>query len=563
MRSDAVKRGLERAPHRALLHALGLTDDDLDRPLVGIAVSWGRVVPGHMHLDALAQAVAEGVREAGGVPLPFGVPGVCDGLAMGHAGMRYSLPSRELIADCVEVMVRAHAFDAVVLLASCDKIVPGMLMAAARLDVPAIFCGGGPMLAGHLRERRLDLLNVFEAVGAHAAGRLDAAGLQEIEACACPGPGSCAGMFTANSMCVAAEALGMALPGSAAVPATSSRRLALARASGRQAVALCRGEIRPARILNAAAFENALAVDMALVGSTNSVLHLSAIAAEAGVPFDLALVDEVSGRTPQLCRLRPAGDHFMEDLDRVGGVPVLMKELLEAGLLHGEALTVSGMSVQDNIRGAGAPDGEVIRPLARPYAATGGIRILRGTLAPDGAIVKAGALDPAAWVQTGRARVFDGEEAALQAILRSEIRPGDAVVIRYEGPAGGPGMREMLAATSALTGMGLEGKVFLVTDGRFSGASRGGAIGHVSPEAYAGGPIALVADGDRIRLDVGAGRLDLEVEPAELARRRQQWRAPRQELPAGILTRYRALVKDASRGAVLRDEPGQGEGERP
>lgn len=558
MRSDVIKRGPERAPHRSLLRALGLGDDDLARPLVGIAVSWGGIVPGHMHLGTLAEAVAQGVREAGGVPLAFGVPGVCDGLAMGHAGMRYSLPSRELIADCVEVMVQAHALDAVVLLASCDKIVPGMLMAAARLDIPAVFCGGGPMLAGRLGERRVDLSDLFEAVGAHADGRLDAAGLREVELAACPGPGSCAGMFTANTMNVLAEALGMALPGSATIPAVSGRRLALARATGRQAVAAWRAGLRASRILTPMAVANALAVDMALGGSTNSILHLGAIAAEAGVPFDLGLVDRVSRRTPHLCRLSPAGDLFMEDLDRVGGLPVVMKELHEGGLLEGEALTVNGATVAQNVRAAPAPDGRVVRPLAEPWASTGGLRVLYGSLAPAGAIIKAAALAPEAWKQQGRARVFDAEEQAVEAILAGRVGPGEAVVIRYEGPAGGPGMREMLQATSVLTGRGLEGKVFLVTDGRFSGASRGGAVGHVSPEAYAGGPIALVRDGDLISLDVGAGRLDLLVSEEELARRRAAWRRPEREVPAGILPRYRALVTDAARCAVLRPAPVEG-----
>lgn len=551
MRSDIIKRGPERAPHRSLLRALGLNDEDLARPLVGIAVSWGNLVPGHMHLGALAEAAAQGVREAGGVPVTFGVPGVCDGLAMGHGGMRYSLPSRELIADCIEVMLQAHALDAVVLLASCDKIVPGMLMGAVRVDIPAIFCGGGPMLAGSLGDRRVDLSDVFEAVGAQADGRLDSAGVRELEIAACPGPGSCAGMFTANTMAAMAEALGMALPGSATVPAVSGRRLALARASGRQAVAAWRADLRPSRIITPAAVANALAVDMALGGSTNSILHLGAIAAEAGVDFSLDLVDRISQRTPHICRLSPAGEVFVEDLDRVGGLPVVMKELYEGQLLDGSALTVSGATVAENVRGARPPDGAVVRPLARPWAATGGLRVLYGTLAPAGAIIKTAALGPNAWRQEGRALVFDGEEEAVEAILGGRVQPGRAVVIRYEGPAGGPGMREMLQATSVLTGRGLEDRVFLVTDGRFSGASRGGAVGHVSPEAYAGGPIALVRDGDLVSLDVAGGRLDLLVPEEELARRRAAWQRPEREVPAGVLRRYRALVADAARCATL------------
>lgn len=550
MRSEVIKRGPERAPQRALLRAVGLGEEDLARPLVGVAVSWSQLVPGHVHLLAVAEAVAAGVREAGGVPLAFGLPGVCDGLAMGHAGMRYSLPSRELIADSLEVMARAHAFDALVLVASCDKIVPGALMGAVRVDVPSLFCAGGPMLPGRLGEKRLDLSDVFEAVGAHAAGRLDEAGLRQIEMAACPGAGSCAGMFTANTMAALVEALGMSLPGSATIPAVSARRLEVARASGRQAVALARADLRPSAILTRGAFANALAVDVALGGSTNSVLHLTALAAEAGVPFGLGLVEEVSGRTPQLCRLSPAGEHFVEDLDRAGGLPVVMKELLKGDLLEGSALTVTGTTLARNLEAVGGPDGTVIRPLSEAYAPTGGLRVLHGNLAPAGAIIKAAALDPSAWRQGGRARVFDGEEEAVAAILSGRIRPGEAVVIRYEGPAGGPGMREMLAATAALTGLGLEGEVFLITDGRFSGATRGGAVGHVSPEAYAGGPLALVEEGDLITLDVAAGRLDLRVSEEELARRRQKWQRPARPVPPGILERYRRLARDASQGAV-------------
>ncbi|MCR4397356.1 MAG: dihydroxy-acid dehydratase [Firmicutes bacterium] len=561
MRSDAVKLGPERTPHRALLRALGLGAEDMSRPFVGVAVPWGRLVPGHVHLGDIAEAVCQGVREAGGVPLPFGVPGVCDGLAMGHAGMFYSLPSRELIADCVEVMARAHALDALVLVAGCDKVIPGMLMAAARLDIPAVFCGGGPMEAGFLGGRKVDLSDVFEAVGAYSGGRLDERALRLLEEAACPGPGSCAGMFTANTMSAMAEALGMAPSGSATVPATSSRRAILARHSGRLAVSAWSAGLTASRILTADAFANALAVDMALGGSSNSVLHLGCIAAEAGVRFDLDLVEEIGRRTPQLCRLSPASELFAEDLDRAGGLPVIMKELATGGLLRGDALTILGVTVADAVRGAPSPDGSVIRPLDRPWAETGGLRVLHGNLAPAGALVKTACLAPTSWKQTGRARVFDGEEPAVRAILSGAVAPGDCVVIRYEGPAGGPGMREMLHATSALTGLGLEGRVFLVTDGRFSGATRGGAVGHVSPEAFAGGPIALVRDGDPVSLDVAAGRIDVLIDDDEMGRRRAVWRRPPGEPPRGILGRYRAHVRDASHWAVL--EVGDGEAHGP
>jgi dihydroxy-acid dehydratase len=550
MRSEAVTRGVERAPHRSLLYATGLTAEELARPLIGVVNSHNELVPGHVHLDMVGQAVKAGVRMAGGTPLEFHTIAVCDGVAMGHEGMRYSLPSRELIADAVETMVSAHALDGMVLIPNCDKVVPGMLMAAARLDVPAIFVSGGPMMAGRLGGSDVDVNTVFEAVGEHSAGRMGDEELGELELAACPGCGSCAGLFTANSMNCLTEALGMALPGNGSIPAVSAARLRLAKQAGKQILLLFGGQILPSQILTQEAFENAIAVDMAIGGSTNTVLHLPAIAHEAGLKLPLELFDAVSRRTPYLVKLRPSGPYHMEDFDEAGGVPAVMAELLGHNLLRGGLKTVTGKSVAENVNGLRRPS-EVIRPVEDAHRSDGGIAIMWGNLAPDGAVVKAAAVAPEMMDHRGPARVFDSEELALEAILGGAIQPGDVIVIRYEGPRGGPGMREMLMPTSALAGMGLDDKVALLTDGRFSGATRGSAVGHVSPEAALGGPVALVEEGDAIELDIPNRRLSLLVSEAELAGRRRSWKAPQAMVTGGYLARYAAMVSSASEGAVL------------
>ncbi len=550
MRSDQAKKGFERAPHRSLFYANGLIQEELKRPLIGIANAFNEIVPGHIHLNKIAEAVKAGVRLAGGTPLEFNVIGVCDGIAMGHIGMHYSLPSRELIADSVESMVLAHAFDGLVLVPNCDKIVPGMLMAAGRVNIPAIFVSGGPMMAGRYRGRDIDLKTMFEAVGRYQAGELSAEELQELELAACPGCGSCAGLFTANTMNCLTEALGMGLPGNGTIPAVTGARIRLAKQAGMQIMTLVERDIRPRQIMTPEAFENAIATDMAVGGSTNTVLHLPAIAHDAGVDLPLDLFDKVSQRTPYLVKLSPAGPHHMQDLDEAGGIPAVMAELLQQNLIHRDALTVTGRTVAENLQAA-VRRTEVIRPLSEPYSPNGGIAILRGNLAPEGSVVKAGAVDPEMMRYRGPARVFDSEEAALEAILSRAIRPGDVIVIRYEGPKGGPGMREMLMPTSALAGMGLDDKVALMTDGRFSGATRGAAIGHVSPEAAAGGPIALVQEGDIIAIDIHARTLTLEVDEEELARRRALWEPPEPKIKTGYLARYAALVTSAGQGAIL------------
>jgi dihydroxy-acid dehydratase len=551
MRSDLAKRGFERAPHRSLFYATGLTPEELDRPIIGVVNSYNDIVPGHVHLDKVGQAVKAGVRMAGGTPLEFNVIGVCDGIAMGHPGMRHSLPSRELIADSVEVMATAHALDGLVLVPNCDKIVPGMLMAAARVNIPAIFVSGGPMMAGRYQGRDVDVKTMFEAVGEYRAGRMSEEELQELELVACPGCGSCAGLFTANSMNCLTEALGMGLPGNGTIPAITAARLRLAKRAGMQILHLVREGVLPRDIMTEAAFENGIAVDMAIGGSTNTVLHLPAIAHEAGVPLPLERFDAVSSRTPYLVKLSPSGPHHMQDLDEAGGVPAVMAELLGRNLLHGDLQTVTGKTVAENLDGARRLT-DVIRPADDPYRPDGGIAILRGNLTPDGAVVKAAAVRPEMMQHRGPARVFDGEEAALEAILGGQIQAGDVVVIRYEGPRGGPGMREMLMPTSSLAGMGLDDKVALLTDGRFSGATRGSAVGHVSPEAAAGGPIALVQEGDEIELDIPNKRLTLHVSEEELAHRREAWKPPAPRVTEGYLARYAAMVASASEGAILK-----------
>ena len=552
MRSDAVKSGPERAPHRSLWKAMGLTNEELTRPLIGVVSAKSECVPGHAHLDAVTRAVKDGVRMAGGVPVEFPSIGVCDGIAMGHVGMKYSLASRELIADSCESMAIAHGFDGMVFIPNCDKIVPGMLMAAARLNLPAIFVSGGPMLAGSLHGRALDLNSVFEAVGAYKAGKLDDDGLDEIESAACPGCGSCSGMFTANSMNCLTEALGMGLPGNGTIPAVSGARLRLAKQAGMRAVEMVREGLTPDRILTPAAFRNALALDMALGCSTNSALHLPAIAHEAGVPFDLTMINELSARVPNLCHLAPAGAHHVQDLHEAGGVMAVLREISPLDVLDGEAMTCTGKTLAACYAGAQNHNPQVIRPLSEPYSPTGGLMVLRGNLAPRGAIVKRSAVAPEMLVHEGPARVFDSEDAAIAAIYAGAIRPGDVVVIRYEGPKGGPGMREMLSPTSAICGMGLDKEVALITDGRFSGATRGAAIGHVSPEAASGGLIGLVEEGDRIAIDIPSGSLELRVDEATLAARRERWVCPPPNVTRGYLARYARMVSSADEGAILK-----------
>lgn len=554
--SDVIKKGPERAGHRSLLMALGLCRAELDRPFVGVAVSYSDLVPGHLHLQRLAAAVKAGIWAAGGVPFEFPVIGICDGIAMGHAGMRYPLPSRDLIADSLEAMARAHGLDALVLVPNCDKVVPGMLMAALRLNLPAIVVSGGPMLAGWWHGGPVDLSTVFEATGAVKAGAVTEEDLDELEGEACPGCGSCAGMFTANTMNCLSEALGMALPLNGTVPAVHAGRLRLARTAGEQIMRLLAEDIRPRQIVTQDAVWNALCVDMALGGSTNSLLHLAAIAQEGDLGFNLGLVEEASARVPQLCRLSPAGNHRVEDLHRAGGIPTLMRELVELGVLREHCQTVAGKTIGQIARLARRADGEVIRPCGDPYAEKGGIAVLRGSLAPGGAVVKQGAVDPGAMRRRGPARVFDREEEAVREIVAGGIRPGDIIVIRYEGPKGGPGMREMLQATAALVGMGLDKEVALVTDGRFSGATRGAAIGHVSPEAAEGGPIGLVRDGDLIAIDIPARSIDLLVPVDELERRKQGFVPVSKSAEKGLLSRYARLVSSADKGAVLVDDGG-------
>ncbi len=548
---DTIVDGFHNAPHRALYHALGLTREELARPLIGVVSSFNEIVPGHAHLDRLAEAVKLGVAMAGGTPIVFPAIAVCDGIAMGHRGMKYSLVTRDLIADSTEAMALAHGFDGLVFIPNCDKNVPGLLMAAARLDLPCIFVSGGPMLAGRVGGKKTSLSSMFEAVGAYSAGRIGDEALREFEEKACPGCGSCSGMYTANSMNCLTEALGMGLPGNGTIPAVHAARIALAKHAGMQVMELVRAGIRPHDILTAAAFENALTVDMALGCSTNSMLHLPAIANECGVPFDLDMANRISERTPNLCHLAPAGPTYMEDLQEAGGVPAVLSTLAGGGLLHTDVMTCTGRTMAENIADARVLDPAVIRPLDDPYSPTGGIAVLRGNLAPDGCVVKRSAVAPEMLVHEGPARVFNSEEEAIAVIYAGGIRPGDVVVIRYEGPAGGPGMREMLSPTSAIAGIGLDREVALITDGRFSGATRGAAIGHVSPEAARGGAIALVEEGDRIAIDIPAHTVTLCVPEEELAARRARFVPPERPAVTGYLRRYAAAVSSADRGAII------------
>jgi len=554
MQSDNVKKGLERAPHRSLFKAIGYTDAEIERPLIGVANAANTIIPGHAHLNAIAQAVKNGIYMAGGTPIEFGSIGVCDGIAMNHTGMKYSLGSREIIADSVEIMAIAHAFDALVLIPNCDKIVPGMLMAAARLDLPAIVVSGGPMLAGEHPSQpgtRVDLISVFEAVGAVKSGKMSPDELTAIEEAACPTCGSCSGMFTANSMNCLTEAIGLGLPGNGTIPAVMSARIRLAKQAGMQGVALAQSGLTPRRILTPQAFRNALAVDMALGCSTNTALHLPALAHEAGVPLDLDLINEISERTPHLCSLSPGGRHHVQDLHRAGGIPAVMQILSEAGLIDTEVLTVSGRTVGENLSRAVLRDADVIRPIAEAYHPVGGLAVLFGNLAPEGCVVKQSAVREEMLQHEGPARVFDTEEEATQAIMAGRIQKGDVVVIRYEGPKGGPGMREMLTPTSAIAGMELDAHVALLTDGRFSGGTRGAAIGHISPEAMQGGPIALMAEGDRIAIDIPGKTLTLRVDEGELARRRSGWKPPEPRITTGYMARYAKLVSSAAQGAIV------------
>ncbi len=553
MLSDNVKTGVERAPNRSLLYALGYTEEEIRRPLIGVVTSFNEIVPGHMDLDKIAEAVKAGVRAAGGTPVLFPAIAVCDGIAMGHVGMKYSLVTRDLIADSTEAMAIAHQFDGLVMIPNCDKNVPGLLMAAARINVPTILCSGGPMLAGRLKDgRRTCLSHMFEAVGAYHAGMLDEAGVRDYEENACPTCGSCSGMYTANSMNCLSEAIGMALPGNGTIPAAYSARLRLAKHAGMKIMELVEKDIRPRDIMTEAAFHNAETVDMALGCSTNTMLHLPAIAHEAGVTISLDAANAISAKTPNLCHLAPAGDTFMEDLDLAGGVAAVMKELSKKGLLDLSVMTVTGKPLAETVNAAENRNEEIIRPVERPYSENGGIAVLKGNLAKDGCVVKQSAVAPAMMRHEGPARVFDSEEEAIAAIYAKKIRPGDVVVLRYEGPKGGPGMREMLNPTSAICGMGLGESVALITDGRFSGATRGASIGHVSPEAAAGGVIALVQEGDRIRIDIPACEIALLVPDEELARRRAAWVCPEPKIKTGYLARYAKLVSSADKGAILQ-----------
>ena len=551
MRSDAVKKGTQQAPHRSLFNALGMTKEEMERPLVGIVCSYNEIVPGHMNLDKIAQAVKLGVAMAGGTPVMFPAIAVCDGIAMGHIGMKYSLVTRDLIADSTEAMALAHQFDALVMIPNCDKNVPGLLMAAARINVPTVFVSGGPMLAGHLNGHKTSLSSMFEAVGAYAAGKLTEEGLTECENKTCPTCGSCSGMYTANSMNCLTEVLGMGLKGNGTIPAVYSERIRLAKHAGMQVMEMYRRNIRPRDIMTKEALLNALTVDMALGCSTNSMLHLPAIAHESGWDFDISFANEISAKTPNICHLAPAGPTYMEDLNEAGGVYAVMNELNKKGLLHTECMTVTGKTVGENIKDCVNLNPEVIRPIDNPYSTTGGLAVLQGNLAPDGSVVKRSAVVAEMMVHEGPARVFDCEEDAIAAIKGGKIVEGDVVVIRYEGPKGGPGMREMLNPTSAIAGMGLGSSVALITDGRFSGASRGASIGHVSPEAAVGGPIALVEEGDIISINIPELKLELKVSDEELAARKAKWQPREPKVTTGYLARYAAMVTSGNRGAIL------------
>ncbi|MBW2601610.1 MAG: dihydroxy-acid dehydratase [Deltaproteobacteria bacterium] len=551
MKSVSVKSGIERAPHRSLFKSMGYTDEELKRPLVGIANSANDIIPGHVELGRIVSAVKAGIRMAGGTPVAFGTIGICDGIAMNHVGMKYSLASRELIADSVEVMAISHAFDAMVMVCNCDKIVPGMLMAAARLNLPTVVVSGGPMLAGNYKGKKVDLVSVFEGVGAVRSGKMDVQALTEIEDSACPTCGSCAGMFTANSMNCLTEAIGMGLPGNGTIPAVMAARTRLAKEAGMKIMTLLKKGITPRKIMTEKAFSNAMVIDMTLGCSTNTVLHLMAIAKEAGVRIKLDGFNDVSEKTPHLCNLSPAGRHHLEDLDQAGGVAAVMKELSRIGLIHTSCLTVTGKSVRENIAGCEVMDKSVIRSLKRPYHKQGGLAVLFGNVAKGGCVVKQSAVARKMLRHEGPARVFDSEEAATDAIMAGDIKKGDVVIIRYEGPKGGPGMREMLMPTSAIAGMGLDAEVALITDGRFSGGTRGAAVGHVSPEAMEGGALAVVEDGDKIMIDIPKRRITLQVSEEDIEKRLLKWRPPKAKISEGYMARYARMVSSGGQGAVV------------
>ncbi len=552
MRSDIVKKGIERAPHRSLFKAMGYTDEELDRPLIGIANSESDIIPGHINLDKITEAVKAGIRMAGGTPVVFGAIGVCDGIAMGHTGMKYSLATRELIADSCEAMGLAHSFDGMVFIPNCDKIVPGMLMAAARINVPSVVVSGGAMLSLNIEGKDLDLNSVFEAVGSYKAGKISEDEVLECENSACPTCGSCSGMFTANSMNCLTEVLGLGLPGNGTIPAVFSERIRLAKKAGMAVMEMVERDIKPLDILTEKAFENALTVDMALGCSTNSILHLPAIANEAGIKINLDEVNNISSRTPNLCKLAPAGQHHIQDLYFAGGVQAVMKELTKKNLLNTDIVTVTGKTIAENLEKVQVKNKNVIKDIDEPYSQTGGIAVLKGNIAPNGAVVKRSAVAPEMLVHKGPARVFDSEDAAIEAIYSGKIQSGDVILIRYEGPKGGPGMREMLSPTSAIAGMGLDKSVALITDGRFSGATRGASIGHVSPEAMEGGPVAAVEEGDIIIIDIPNGKLEVNISDNEIKERLAGWTAPEPRITKGYLGRYAKLVSSAAEGAVLR-----------
>ncbi|WP_349674259.1 dihydroxy-acid dehydratase [Lacrimispora sp.] len=551
MKSDSVKKGMQQAPHRSLFNALGMTEEEMERPLIGIVSSYNEIVPGHMNLDKIVDAVKMGVAMAGGTPVMVPAIAVCDGIAMGHIGMKYSLVTRDLVADSTECLARAHAFDALVMVPNCDKNVPGLLMAAARINIPTVFVSGGPMLAGRVQGHKTSLSSMFEAVGAYTAGKMTEEDVKEYEQKACPTCGSCSGMYTANSMNSLTEVLGMGLKGNGTIPAVYSERLKLAKHAGMAVMELLKKNICPRDIMSEKAFRNALTMDMALGCSTNSMLHLPAIAHEAGVDLNLELANEISAKTPNLCHLAPAGPTYIEDLNEAGGIYAVMNEISKLGLLELDCITATGKTVGENIKGCVNKDPEVIRPVENPYSSTGGIAILKGNLAPDSAVVKRSAVAPEMLKHEGPARVFDCEEDAIEAIKGGKIVAGDVVVIRYEGPKGGPGMREMLNPTSAIAGMGLGSTVALITDGRFSGASRGASIGHTCPEAAVGGPIALVEEGDIISIDIDNHRLDVNVSDEEMAARKEKWQPRKPLVTSGYLARYAAMAAPASRGAIL------------
>ncbi len=551
MKSDVIKVGVNAAPQRSLLNALGLTEEEMKKPLIGIVSSKNDIVPGHMNIDKIVDAVKQGVALAGGVPIVFPAIAVCDGIAMGHEGMKYSLVTRELIADSTEAMAKAHAFDALVMVPNCDKNVPGLLMAAARINVPTVFVSGGPMLAGHVKGKKTSLSSMFEAVGAYTANKISAEELCEFENKACPSCGSCSGMYTANSMNCLTEAIGMGLQGNGTIPAVYSERIKLAKHAGMKVMELLEKNIRPLDIMTEKAFMNALTVDMALGCSTNTMLHLPAIAKEAGVKLNLDIANEISAKTPNLCHLAPAGHTYMEDLNEAGGVYAVMNELTKLNLLNTDLITATGKTVAENIEGCEIKDTDIIRPIINPYSTSGGIAVLKGNLAPDGCVVKRSAVAPEMLQHKGSARVFDCEEDAIEAIHAGNIKPGDVVVIRYEGPKGGPGMREMLNPTSAIMGSGLGHCVALITDGRFSGATRGAAIGHISPEAAVGGPIALVEEGDTIEIDINANTINLLISDEEFAKRKAEWKPRQPKITTGYLARYAKLVTSGAQGAVL------------